>query len=325
MSAKEGKGAIYASFAANIGIAISKFIAFLLTGATSLLAEAVHSVVDSSNQVLLLIGGQQSKQKPTRTHPFGYGRAHYLYAFIVSIVLFSLGGLFAIYEGVHKIQHPAAIESPLIAYTVLVVAMFLEGFALRTAMNEAKSFKPKKQSWWQFLRHTKSVNHVVLTMEDSAALIGLGFAMMGITLSILTNNPVWDGVGTLMIGVLLIGVAYVLFTEVKSLLIGEAVDISTERKMRKIILSAERVNHLVDLKTLYVGPMELFIAMKVIVNAEDSARIVAETIDEIEAKLRSEFPSARLIYIEPDIYKSRKEQMRADKQNITRYTKKKKS
>ena len=192
-------------------------------------------------------------------------------------------------------------------------------------MNEAKSFKPKKQSWWQFLRHTKSVNHVVLTMEDSAALIGLGFAMMGITLSILTNNPVWDGVGTLMIGVLLIGVAYVLFTEVKSLLIGEAVDISTERKMRKIILSAERVNHLVDLKTLYVGPMELFIAMKVIVNAEDSARIVAETIDEIEAKLRSEFPSARLIYIEPDIYKSRKEQMRADKQNITRYTKKKKS
>lgn len=321
MSAHDSKGAIYASFAANVGIAISKFIAFVLTGATSMLAEAVHSLVDSSNQVLLLIGGRQSRRKPTRTHPFGYGRAHYLYAFIVSIVLFSLGGLFAIYEGVHKIQHPTPLESPIIAYIVLVIAMALEGFALHTAMSEARTFKPKKQSWWQFLRQTKSVNHVVLTMEDSAALLGLSFAMTGITLSIVTKNPIWDGVATLMIGALLMVVALILFTEVKSLLIGESVDLSTERKIRKLILSTEGVDHLVDLKTLYVGPMELFIAMKVTVDANESAKKVAETIDEIEAKLRSAFPVAKLIYIEPDIYKTKLQQKASDRKYSAKYKK----
>lgn len=312
MSAKEGKGAIWASFAANIGIAISKFIAFLLTGATSLLAEAVHSVVDSSNQILLLIGGRQSRRTPTRAHPFGYGRAHFLYAFIVSIVLFSLGGVFAIYEGIHKIQHPEPIASPLIAYCVLVAAALFEGLALRTALKEAQTFKPKHQNWLQFLQQTKSVNHVVLALEDSAALIGLSFATIGLTLTLLTDNPMWDGIGTLCIGVLLILVAYFLFNEVKSLLIGEAVDSMTEKKMREIILSVEGVDRVVDLKTLYVGPMELFVAMKVTVGAEDSAGIVAQTIDEIEARLRRDFPIARLIYVEPDLYKTKRQQRSHD-------------
>lgn len=312
MSAKEGKGAVLASLAANVGIAISKFIAFLFTGASSLLAEAVHSVADSSNQILLLIGGRQSRQEPTRAHPFGYGRAHFLYAFIVSIVLFSLGGVFALYEGIEKITHPHMIESPIIAYVVLALAMVFEGLALRTALREARSFKPAQQSWWEFLRHTKSVNHVVLTLEDSAALLGLSFAAIGITLALVTGDPMWDGISTLFIGALLIAVAFILFHEVKSLLIGEAVDPATEKQMRKLILSVEGVDRVVDLKTLYVGPLELFIAMKITVGEEDNARVVAETIDEVEARLRREFPIARLIYVEPDLYKTREEQRRSD-------------
>lgn len=313
MSAKDSKGAIFTAFAANIGIAISKFVAFLITGATSLLAEAVHSAVDSSNQILLLIGDKQAKKRPTRTHPFGYGRAHFLYAFIVSIVLFSMGGVFAIYEGIHKIQHPTTLESPIVAYVVLVIAMGLEGFALRTALKEARSFKPKKQPWWKFLQQTKSVNHIVLALEDSAALIGLALATLGVTLTLVTDNPLWDGVSTLAIGALLIIVAIILFREVKSLLIGESVDRATEKKMRDIIISVEGIDQVVDLKTLYVGPQELFIAMKVTVGAEDNASFVALTIDEVEARLRQAFPIARLIYVEPDLYKTRKQQKLADK------------
>ncbi len=309
----EGKGAIFAAFAANVGIAISKFIAFAFTGATSMLAEAVHSLADSSNQILLLLGGKQSRREPTRTHPFGYGRAHFVYAFMVSIVLFLLGGAFAIYEGIEKVQHPKMIAAPIVAYIVLAIAMLFEGLALRTALREAKHFKSRNQNWWQFLRNTKSVNHVVLALEDSAALTGLSFATVGITLALLTGNPVWDGIATLCIGALLLVVAGILFREVQSLLIGEAVDDATERRLRKTILSVEEVDRVVDLKTLYTGPNELFIAMKITVGGRDTAKSVAQAIDEVEARIRRELPIARLIYVEPDIYKSREEQRKSDK------------
>lgn len=312
MKNKESKKAIFAAYIANVGIAISKFIAFLMTGATSMLAEAVHSFVDSSNQILLLIGIKQSKKLPSKTHPFGYGRAHYLYAFIVSIVLFSLGGIFAVYEGAQKVINPTAIESPAIAYFVLSIAVLLEGYALLTVTKEARSFKPKNQNWWQFLKRTKSINHIVLALEDSAALIGLLIAGLGITISLLTSNPVWDGVSTLLIGLLLVIVAIILFREVKSLLIGEAADPLTEFEIRKIVLASSYVNQIVDLKTLYVGPLELFIAMKVIVDSKSSATNITETIDEIEARIRQAYPIARLIYIEPDLYKTAKEQKISD-------------
>ncbi len=308
----EGKGAILAAFIANVGIAISKMIAFMVTGASSLLAEAVHSLADSSNQILLYIGTKKSRKAPSRTHPFGYGRAHFVYAFMISIVLFILGGAFAMYEGIHKILHPAMIESPVVAYIVLVLAVLLEGFALRTALREAREFKPKGQNWWRFLRDTKSVNHVVLAMEDSAALLGLSFAAMGITLSLVTGNPIWDAVATLMIGGLLIFVAVFLFREIQSLLIGESADRETEQKMQDVVMSVKDVDHLVDLKTLYTGPNELFIAMKIIVSGSDSAKTVAAAIDEVEARLRREFPIARLIYIEPDVYKSKRQQKISD-------------
>lgn len=303
MSAAEGKGAIFASLIANLGIAVSKFVAFLITGASSMLAESVHSVADSSNQVLLLIGGKRAKREPTQAHPFGYGRAHFLYAFIVAIVLFTLGGLFAIYEAVHKIQHPEALQKPLVAYLVLAIAITLESFALRTVLKEAKEFKPAGQTWWQFIRQSKSVNHVVLALEDTAALIGLLFALVGITLSLVTKNALWDGIATLCIGVLLVVVAVVLFLEVKSLLIGEAVSLEDDAKLREIILQAPEVNHVIDLKTLYVGPQELFIAMKVTVDHDDTAELVAQVIDDIEVRIRDQFPIAKLIYIEPDLYR----------------------
>lgn len=308
----EGKGAILAAFIANVGIAISKLIAFMLTGASSMLAEAVHSMADSNNQILLYVGIKKSRKAPSRKHPFGYGRAHFVYAFMISIVLFLLGGAFAIYEGIHKVLHPVMIESPIVAYVVLAVAMLLEGFALRTAIREAREFKPKGQNWWRFLQDTKSVNHVVLAMEDSAALVGLSFATIGITLSLVTGNPIWDAVATLMIGGLLIFVAVFLFREIQSLLIGESVDAETEQRMRSAVLSVDDVDHIVDLKTLYTGPSELFVAMKVIVGGNDSAKTVAAAIDEAEARLRREFPIARLIYIEPDIYKSKRQQKMSD-------------
>lgn len=313
MSAHESKGAIFASFAANMGVGVCKFAAFLITGASSMFAESVHSVADSSNQLLLLLGGKRSKKAPTQIHPFGYARTHFLYAFIVAIVLFSLGGVFAIYEGIAKIRHPHMIESPAVAYAVLIIAILLEGFALRTAVREVKAFKPARQSWWGFIRQTKSVNHVVLVLEDTAALIGLATAFIGITLSLVTHNPIWDGISTLLIGVLLVIVAGILFAEVQSLLIGEAVDSETEKKIREIILSVEDVDHVVDLKTLYLGPQELFIAMKVTIGKEDSAIAIAHAIDTVEARLRKEFPIAKLIYVEPDIYKTKLQQKRADK------------
>lgn len=305
MAAQESTRAVWVSFGANIGIAVSKFVAFIITGSSSMLAEAVHSVADSSNQVLLLIGGRQSQREPTPAHPFGYGRAHFLYAFIVSIVLFTLGGAFAVYEGFQKISNPHPIEAPLVAYVVLAVAFILEATALRTVIREAQSFKPKDQSWWQFLRQTKSVNHVVLALEDSAALLGLVFAAIGISLVMLTGNPMWDGIATFMIGLLLIVVAAVLFREVKSLLIGEAVDAETEHRMREVILAIEGVDRLIDLKTLYVGPLELFVAMKITVDEDATARVIADTINQVESSLRREFPAVRLIYVEPDLFRSK--------------------
>lgn len=310
----DGMGAVLAAFLANVGIGISKFVAFILTGSSAMLAEAVHSVADSSNQVLLYLGSRKAKKAPTRDHPFGFGRAHFLYAFMVSIVLFSLGGAFAVFEGVEKIMHPKMIDAPIVAYVVLIISIILEGSALRTALKEAKTFKPKGQDWWEFLRRTKSVNHIVLALEDSAALIGLSFALLGITLSIVTANPVFDGIATLFIGLLLASVAVILFREVQSLLIGESVNVMSERTMKKIAMSVDNVNQVVDLKTLYTGPSEIFIAMKITVDEDEDVRTVSRAIDEIEAKLRHTFPIARLIYIEPDFYKSKKEQKLSDEE-----------
>lgn len=292
-------GALVAAFLANVGIAISKFIAFIVTGSASMLAEAIHSMADSSNQVLLYFGGREAKKSPTKEHPFGFGRAHFLYAFLVSIILFSLGGAFAIYEGIHKIIRPEMIESPVIAYVVLGIAVLLEGFALKTALHEARSFKPESQDWWQFLRRTKSVNHIVLALEDSTALIGLSVAAIGITLTLTTGNPVWDGVASLVIGLLLATVALVLYREIRSLLIGESVSPRIGREMREIILGVEGVDKILDLKTIYTGPTEMLVTMEIEVSKNKTAKSIDSMVHEIEYGIRSTFSAAKLIYIEP--------------------------
>jgi cation diffusion facilitator family transporter len=301
MSTPVRRGAIFASFAANIGVAIAKLLAYFVTGATSLLAESVHSVVDSSNQILLLIGSHQSLRQPTLTHPFGYGRVHYLYAFLISIALFSLGGIFAMVQGWGKITNPHPIDSPLVAYAILAVSALFEGLALRTALHEARHFKPHRQNWFTFLQQTKSINYVVLALEDMAALTGLTIATLGVSASLLTGNPVWDGVSTWLIGLLLVLVAIFLGREVASLLIGEAADTATESQIRKIVLGVEDVERIINLKTVYIGPSDLFVAMKVGVDGDDNSRRIALAIDRIKSQLRQAFPIVHRIYIEPDI------------------------
>ncbi len=296
-----GGTAIIAALGANLGIAVFKFIAFFVTGASSMLAEAIHSVADSGNQVLLLVGGRRAKREATRQHQFGYGRDRYIYGFLVAIVLFSVGGLFAVYEGVHKLQHPEALDSPYWAIGVLVGAIGLEGFSLRTAVKETAEVKSPGDSYWAFIRHARAPELPIVLLEDTAALLGLVFALAGVGLTVLTGNAVFDGLGTIAIGVLLIAVAAVLGVETKSLLVGES---ATPEDQGKIVaaLEAEGVGvSVIHLRTLHLGPDELLVAAKVSLPGHLTLAEAAEAIDRAEARVRAAVPAARVIYLEPDV------------------------
>ncbi|MGY1857892.1 cation diffusion facilitator family transporter [Modestobacter sp. SYSU DS0290] len=294
-----GTKAIVAAMVANIGIAIAKFVAFLVTGASSMLAEAIHSVADSGNQVLLLVGGKRAKREATPEHPFGFGRDRYIYAFIVAIVLFSVGGLFAIYEGVHKLQHPEELSSPIWAIGVLVVAIALESYSLRTAVKETNAVRKPGESYWGFIRHARAPELPVVLLEDTGALIGLALALLGVGLSTVTGNGVYDGLGTVAIGVLLVVIAVILAAETKSLLLGE----SATPDMRRAIVRAlaDGGIELIHMRTQHLGPEELLVAAKIAVRHDESARAVARAIDDAEARIRAAVPIARVIYLEPDI------------------------
>src|SRR5215475_6724859 len=220
MSTAGSKRAIIAALLANAGIAVAKFVGYLVTGSSSMLAESVHSVADTSNQGLLLFGQRQSRKEADPLHQFGYGRSRYFYSFVVALVLFTLGSVFALYEGYHKISHPQELTSPVVAIVILLLAICLEGFSFRTAVVESRPLK-RSGSWWRFIRASRNPELPVVLLEDSGALIGLVFALIGVGLSTLTGNPVWDGIGTIGIGVLLGVIAVVLMVEMKSLLIGE--------------------------------------------------------------------------------------------------------
>lgn len=302
MSAGGGTRAILAALGANLGIALTKFVAFLLTGSSSMLAESIHSVADSGNQLLLLIGGKRSRRAATPSHPFGFGRERYLYAFVVSIVLFSVGGLFAVYEGVHKVSHPEAITGwRWVPITVLIVSICLEGYSFRTAMGETNLIRGTA-SWVQFIRRARAPELPVVLLEDTAALIGLVFALFGVSMTLATGNGVWDGIGTLGIGGLLIAVAAVLAIETKSLLIGEG---ATDEQRRAIesALVGPHVERIIHMKTLYLGPDELMVAAKIAVSHDETALAVAKAIDAAEERIREAVPLARVIYLEPDIYR----------------------
>lgn len=299
MSTSGGTKAIIAALGANLGIAATKFVAFLLTRSSSMLAESVHSLADSGNQVLLLFGGQRAKRPADAGHPFGYGRQRYLYAFVVSIVLFSLGGLFALYEAWHKWRDPHPIESwhwvPLV---VLAASIVLESFSLRTAVHEARPHRGD-QSWWRFIRTSKSPELPVVLLEDTGALVGLVFATFGVTATLVTENGRWDAVGTAGIGVLLVVIAVVLAAEMSSLLVGEGASAENVAKIKAALVGGP-VSSVIHLRTLHLGPEELLVAAKIEVAQGDAVQI-AQAIDDAEARVRAAVPAATLMYLEPDL------------------------
>lgn len=301
MSAEGGSRAIIAALGANLGIAVSKAVAAAITGSSSMLAESVHSFVDSGNQILLLVGRKGSTQAPDVAHPFGYGRQRFLSGFVVAIVLFSLGGLFAIFEGINKLRHPHELESPAVAIIVLLIAVGLESFSFRTAMQESRGLRSPGQSWFRFIRDTKNPELPVVLLEDLAALIGLVLAMLGVVLSLVTDNARWDGVGTLCIGVLLAAVAVILGREMTGLLIGESAAPEVEERIRQALTTTPGVNSLIHLRTLHLGPEELLVGAKIEIDTTMSVTELAATIDAAEAQVRAAVPEARVMYVEPDI------------------------
>ncbi|MGW4163239.1 cation diffusion facilitator family transporter [Streptomyces sp. NPDC004788] len=301
MSASGGTKAIVAALAANLAIAAAKFVAFVFSGSSSMLAEAVHSLADSGNQGLLLLGGKRAQREATPQHPFGYGRERYIYAFLVSIVLFSVGGMFAIYEGYEKIKHPHPIEAWYWPVGVLVFAIIAESFSFRTAIKESNELRGD-QSWTDFIRRAKAPELPVVLLEDFGALIGLVLALGGVGLALATDNGVWDGIGTVCIGVLLVLIAIVLAAETKSLLLGEAAGTEEVKKIEDAIVDGETVTRLIHMRTLHLGPEELLVAAKIAVRHDDTAAEVARAIDAAEVRIRAAVPIARVIYLEPDIY-----------------------
>jgi cation diffusion facilitator family transporter len=303
VSAGGGTRAILAALGANAGIALAKFVGYLVTGSSSMLAEAVHSVADTANQGLLLLGGRTARRKATAEHPFGYGRDRYFYSFVVALLLFTLGSVFAIYEGLHKLQEPEPLTSPLVAVIILVVAIGLEGFSFRTAMHESRGLKGDL-TWWQFIRQAKVPELPVVLLEDSGALVGLVFALGGVGLTVLTGDPVWDAVGTLCIGTLLGVIAIILIIEMKSLLIGEGASAPVLSTVVRELEAGAAVERVIHIKTLYLGPEELMVAAKLAFTPGLPVDAVAVAIDEAEARIRGAVPEARVIYLEPDLDRS---------------------
>ncbi|KOX12002.1 cation diffusion facilitator family transporter [Saccharothrix sp. NRRL B-16348] len=302
VSAGGGTKAIIAALVANAGIAVAKFVGFLITGSSSMLAESVHSVADTSNQGLLLLGQKTARRKATLNHPFGFGRDRYFYSFIVALMLFSLGSVFALYEGIHKLESHEELSSPIVAVLILVVAIGLETYSFRTAIVESKAIKGDA-TWWQFIRQSKVPELPVVLLEDAGALFGLVLALMGVGLSTLTGDPVWDAIGTICIGALLGVIAIILIVEMKSLLIGEG---AAPAELDVIVdqLTGGKVQRVIHIKTQYIGPDELLVAAKIALNPGLSITEVAEAIDAAEQRVREKVPAARLIYLEPDLDRS---------------------
>jgi cation diffusion facilitator family transporter len=300
LAANGGTKAIIAALAANLTIAVLKFVAYFLTLSSSMLAEAIHSLADSGNQILLLVGGKRATKAASPEHPFGYGRERYIYAFIVSIVLFSVGGLFALYEAWGKIQHPHAIEGAFwwVPLAVLVGAIAAESFSFRTAIIESNHVRGT-QSWVRFIRSAKQPELPIILLEDFGALLGLVFALFGVGLTLITGDGIWDALGTAMIGLLLVAIAAVLAVETKSLLLGESATKDDVVRIREAIESAG--TSVIHLKTLHLGPEELLVAAKIGIGKADTGQDIAKVIDDAETRIRAAVPIARVIYLEPDV------------------------
>ena len=295
--------AVVAAFAANLGIALIKFVAFLLTGSASMLAESVHSVADTGNQVLLFVGRGRSIRPASDEHPFGFGRERYFYGFVVSVMLFTVGAAFSVYDGLHKILvNPEAVRSPAIAFGVLALSAVLEAFSLRTGIREANQVRGDR-NWGTFIRRTKAPELPVVLLEDTAALIGLAFAFAGVGLSVLTGDGRWDGAGSLAIGVLLATAAAILAVEMKSLLIGESASPEMQRMILAALEDGPELVRVIHLRTVHMSPDAVLVAAKIAIHESEAARQITAGIDAAERRVRAAVPVATTIYLEPDIYR----------------------
>lgn len=293
--------AIIAAFFANLGIAVAKFVGFLITRSAGLLAESGHSLADTGNQALLMLGSRRGKRPADSAHPFGYGPERYFWAFVVALVLFSMGGLFALYEGIQKLRHPHVVTNPTVAFAILLVAVALETFSLRTAVKESNHIRTPGTSWISFIRNSKSPELPVVLLEDVGAEIGLLFALVGLGLAEITGNPKWDAAGSIAIGALLVAIAFILARETKPLLIGEAASDGDLEKIESALQSSPNVNSIIHLRTMHLGPDDLLLAAKVDFDHALSVEDLAHAIDQAEIALRAAVPKTTMIYIEPDI------------------------
>jgi cation diffusion facilitator family transporter len=294
--------AVFAALLANLGIAITKFIAFLFTGSASMLAESVHSVADTANELLLIVGRGRSSRPASEEHPFGFGRERYFYGFVVSVMLFTVGGAFSVYDGIHKIVNPEPVRSPLVALIVLLLSAVLEGFSFRTGIHEANQVRGNR-SWPTFIRRTKAPELPVVLLEDLAALIGLLFAFTGVTLSWVTGDGRWDGAGSLAIGLLLATAAAILAVEMKSLLIGESASAESQQMIVAALEEGPEAVRVIHMRTVHISPDSLLVAAKIAVRECDTGTQVATAIDAAEKRVRAALPIAKVIYLEPDIYR----------------------
>lgn len=292
------KSIIYA-LTANVSIALIKFAAAFYTGSGAMLAEAIHSLVDSSNQVLLMIGLKSAKRPPSSDFPLGYGKAIYFWSFIVAVMLFSMGGLFSIYEGWHKLLHPTDIRSPLLAIAVLAFSVCAEGLAFAGCIREINKERGDL-SFYKWFRETRKSEFLVIFGEDFAALIGLSFALLAISLSLITENPIWDAIGTLGIGCLLIVVAIFISIEVKALLIGQGVAPQDKQKMLEFLQGQESIDTVFNILTYQLGP-DVLVALKVKMKEQGSERALIVKINEVEKAFKEKFPEVLWLFFEPDI------------------------
>jgi len=294
--------AIIAAFFANLGISIAKFVGFVITGSAGLLAEAGHSLADTGNQALLLLGAKRAKRAPTQRHQFGFGNERYFWAFVVALVLFSLGGMFALYEGIQKLIHPHEASSIGVAIGILLAAIALETFSLRTAVKEVQHIKPKEMSYWRFVRTAKSPELPVVLLEDIGAEIGLLLALFGVVMTAVTDEPRWDAVGSIAIGVLLVIIAAILAVRMKQLLIGESASEADQQAVEDSLASADHVTQVIHMRTIYFGPDAMMVGAKLEFDADLTVEQLADAIDAAEVRVRDQVPSVDTIYIEPDLY-----------------------
>ena len=298
-----GRRSVLAALVANLAVAVTKFVGFLITGSSSLLAETLHSIADTGNQVLLLVGSHLGGAPPSPTRPFGRGRERYFWAFVVGLVLFGLGGVFSVWEGYRKLTSADhEIVSPAVGVALILLAAVIEATSLRTGLREADEIRPPGQSWLRFVRRTRNPEVTVVLLEDGAALIGLTMALGGVSASWVTSNAIWDGVATLSIGLLLCGVAAVLTVEMKSLLIGETIPPVRSEALERAVGAVEGVDRILNLRTEHLGPEQVLVCVKIAVTEPADLRRVVEVIDTVETVVRATIPETLTCYVEPDIY-----------------------